>query len=122
MPLANITEARYNARFIYISARYWGRPIGAIGNINILLGDTNQYELARFRTYPGGYGWVTCHSLYYGAPRCGLPLPLQLNDQVDYEMENGDIRIRRIIRGGAGAPAVAPIAPRPLIPPANPPA
>ena len=122
MPVANITIARFEAQFIYISRASWPYAPGVTGNIQIHLGHSGIVEPAHFTTPPEGYGWVTCHSLYAGGPRGGLPLPLRLNDRVEYDLVGGDIRILAIIRGGAGALPVRAFAPQPPPPVANPPA
>ena len=122
MPVANITKARFAAQFIYISRASWPHALGVAGKIQILLGRSGIVEQAHFTTPPGGYGWVTCHSLYAGGPRGGLPLPLQLNDQVEYDLVGSDIRILAITKGGAGAAPVHAVAPQPPPPVANPPA
>ena len=121
MYVANITQARFDHRFIYISKR-WPHPKGVNGGIQIRLSQSGIVVQANFTTPTGRYGWVTCHSLYVGGPLGGLPLPLRLGDQVEYDWVGGDIRILAITRGGAGAAPVHPVAPQPPPPVVNPPA
>ena len=113
MPVANITQARFKSQFIYVSPASWPHAIGVTGNIRIHLGNSGIVVQATFRTPAERYGWVTCRSLYAGSPRGGLPLPLKLGDQVEYDWVGSDIRILAITRGSAGAAPVHAVAPQP---------
>ena len=114
MPKANISPARFNNQFIYISPKFWPHHSKARGSLRIILPDGSIVN-SSFTTVGSGHGELRGHGLYGGKPRGGLPLPLQLGDEVEYGIVGADIRILAIHRGGGSAVSapVHPVTPSP---------
>jgi hypothetical protein len=115
--IAYITKPRVSAGGFYVVKDAFNKL--KPGPVKIILGPSSTIVLEGKvkRLDIRAQGYCTCRDLYRkSAGTIKAPLPLRLEDVLEYEIENGNVRLLAIHRIGENSPSPASVSPRPVNP------